>query len=264
MGVYKFIYAKSCIPCNTELPTISKLPNFQISKFPIFSILFCLTWTFSLGQDAKPLNDSFPRMATVEVVVTDMDIRPRQNEMVIFRGEKSGKSITALSDKSGKLKQLLPPGDQYHVSVKSISDTTKYYILAIPALAEDEFFTEPFWINIKFDPPRKYRLDNVHFDTDKATLRPESYTELTELLDYLRRHPGIMIEIAGHTDNTGTEARNQVLSQDRANSIRKYLIGKGIPATRLTAKGYGSSEPVATNDNAEGKQLNRRTEIRIK
>ncbi len=215
------------------------------------------------AQQEKPVSDSLPKMATVNVTITDMKARPRKGEEVIFRGEKTGKIFSGLSDATGKLKQVLPPGDNYHVSVKSISDTTKYTIITVPALAEDEYFTEPFWVNIKFDPPRHYRLDHVHFDFDKATLRPDSYTQLTELLEYLQRHEDVKIEIAGHTDNIGANAHNLKLSQERANTIRNYLTGKGIKSTRLTAKGYGATMPVADNRTEEGRQLNRRTEVRI-
>ena len=215
------------------------------------------------AQKQNPVIDSFPKMATVNVTVTDMKARPRKGEEVIFRGENTGKIFSGLSDAAGKIKQLLPPGDSYNVSVKSITDTTKYTIITVPAIAEDEYFTEPFWVNIKFDPPRHYLLDNVHFDFDKATLRPDSYTQLKELLEYLQRHEDVKIEIAGHTDNIGTDAHNLKLSQDRANTIRTYLTGKGIKISRLTAKGYGATLPVADNATEEGRQLNRRTEVRI-
>jgi outer membrane protein OmpA-like peptidoglycan-associated protein len=225
--------------------------------------LFLLFANFSIAQAQKPSVDSFPKVATVNVTVTDMKAKPRKGEEVIFRGQKTGKIFSGLSDAAGKLKQILPPGDSYNVSVKSISDTTKYTIITVPALAEDEYFTDPFWVNIKFDPPKHYRLDNVHFDTDKATLRPDSYEQLKELLEYLQHHEEIKIEIAGHTDNVGTDAHNLKLSQDRANTIRNYLISKGIKATRLTAKGYGASVPVADNSTEEGRQLNRRTEVKV-
>ena len=218
---------------------------------------------FALAQQTTVVHDSFPRIATVNVTVTDMGAKPRKGEEVIFRGEKTGKIIRGYSDAAGKIKQLLPPGDSYHVSLKSISDTTQYAIITVPVLAEDEYFTDPFWVNIKFAPPKNYRLDNVHFDFDKASLRVDSYAQLTELLEYLKRHEEINAEIAGHTDNMGTDAHNLKLSQERANTIRNYLISKGIKANRLTAKGYGASQPVADNNSEEGRQLNRRTELRI-
>ncbi len=234
----------------------------QMSRTILLLLLFILTDTAHAKQQ-KPLSDSLPKKAIVNATVTDMKHKPRKGEEVIFRGENTGKIFSGLSDAAGKIKQLLPPGDSYHVSVKSISDTTQYTIITVPTLAEDEYFTEPFWVNIKFEPPHHYRLDNVHFDFDKATLRPDSYAQLTELLEYLQRHDEIKIEIAGHTDNIGANAHNLKLSQERANTIRNYLTGKGIKATRLTAKGYGATEPLADNSTEEGRQLNRRTEVRI-
>lgn len=224
-------------------------------------LLFCNT--LLSAQDGKAKTDTSARMATVDVTVMDMKNKPRKGEEVIFRGEHTGKMFSGFSGANGKFKLQLPPGDTYHVSVKSISDTTKYTVINVPELAEDEYFTEPFWVNIKMEPARSFRLDHVYFDLDKATLRPDSYKQLAELLGYLQRHDDVNAEIAGHTDNTGTDTHNLMLSQDRANTIRNYLVSKGIKANRLIAKGYGSSQPVADNSTEEGRKLNRRTEVRI-
>ncbi len=235
-----------------------------MTRIIILSIFFLTAWNNGASaQQQQPLTDSFPKVATVNVTVTNMKGQPRKGEQVLFRGLTTGRILSGTSDAAGKIKQLIPPGDTYNVSVKSISDTTKYAIITVPSLGEDEFFSEPFWVNIKFEPARSYRLNNVHFDTDKASLRPDSYTELAELLDYLQRHDDIKIEIAGHTDNVGSDAHNLKLSQDRANTIRSYLASKGIKAVRLTAKGYGATQPIADNSTAEGRQLNRRTEVRF-
>jgi len=214
-------------------------------------------------QKHKPAVDTFPRLATVNVTVTNMELKPQKGEEVLFRGEKTDTVIRGFSNAAGKIKILLPPGDNYIVSLKAISDTTKYAVVAVPALKEEEYFTDPWIVTIKFRLAKTYRLDNVHFDIDKASLRPDSYTQLTDLFEYLERHPDIKVEIAGHTDNTGTAAHNLKLSQDRANTIRDYLLKKGIKPTQITAKGYGAADPVADNTTEEGRQLNRRTEVRI-
>ncbi len=229
----------------------------------IISLLMLFLVQQLTAQQVATMVDTPSRMAIVNVSVNDLKAGPRKGEEVLFRGEKSGRTFSGITDASGKYKQVLPPGDNYHVSVKSISDTTKYMILAVPILEADEYFTEPFWVNVKFDPPRKYRLDHVHFDVDKASLRPDSFSQLGELLAYLERHEDIRIEIAGHTDNTGTAPHNLQLSQARANTIVSYLTGKGIKPSRLLAKGYGAEQPVADNATEKGKQLNRRTEVRI-
>lgn len=228
----------------------------------LFLQLLALSFLHSAAQQ-KPAADTVSKNATVNVIVTNMKGQPRKGEEILFRSTKNGRVLTGVSNAAGKFTLQLPPGDNYIISVKSLTDTTKYSQINVPALGEDEYFSEPFGVNIKFEPARSYRLDNVHFDTDKATLRPDSYTELKELLDYLQRHDEVNIEIAGHTDNSGTDAHNLKLSQDRANTIRAYLTGKGIKAGRVTAKGYGASQPVADNSTEEGRQQNRRTEVRI-
>jgi len=79
----------------------------------------------------------------------------------------------------------------------------------------------------------------------------------------MKRRKNIEVEIAGHTDNTGSEEDNLKLSQRRADRVKKYLINEGIDARRIKAKGYGENQPVAGNNTKEGKQKNRRTEVRI-
>lgn len=216
-----------------------------------------------LPAQQTPVADTAGSLAPVEVLVTNMQGKPRKGEIILFRGEKTGRVLSGISPASGKFSIQLPPGDTYVISVKGITDTTKYSKISVPELGEGEFFSEPFWVNIKYEPARSYKLDHVHFDTDRSSLRSDSYTQLKELLEYLQRHEDIRVEIGGHTDNAGTEAHNLKLSQDRANTIRTYLLAKGIAAGRVTAKGYGASQPVADNATAEGRQLNRRTEVRI-
>jgi outer membrane protein OmpA-like peptidoglycan-associated protein len=94
-------------------------------------------------------------------------------------------------------------------------------------------------------------------------LLPESKPELEKLTTLLTENPGLSIEIEGHTDNTGAESHNQTLSENRAKAVYDYLITAGIGKSRLTLKGYGFSRPVAGNESEEGKQKNRRTEVKI-
>jgi outer membrane protein OmpA-like peptidoglycan-associated protein len=105
-------------------------------------------------------------------------------------------------------------------------------------------------------------LQNIYFGTNKWNILPKSYTELNQLSDYLLSNPAKAIEISGHTDNTGLENKNIILSQKRADAIKEYLLQKGIKNKILT-KGYGSSKPIASNKTEEGKAKNRRIEIKI-
>ncbi|MDB5255682.1 MAG: peptidoglycan-associated lipoprotein [Chitinophagaceae bacterium] len=110
----------------------------------------------------------------------------------------------------------------------------------------------------------KYVLRNLYYDFDKADLRKESHTELNNLLRLLQDSPNMKIEIGSHTDDLGSKEYNYSLSQRRAQSVVNWLSEKGISASRLIPKGYGEDEPLVSNDDEkEGRELNRRTEIKI-
>ena len=104
-------------------------------------------------------------------------------------------------------------------------------------------------------------LDGVYFDFDKATLKPEAMVVLNEAAALLNKNERVVVEVAGHTDSMGSEAYNQGLSERRAQSVQDYLVSKGVKAQRLTAKGYGESMPVASNDTDAGRAENRRVEL---
>lgn len=139
------------------------------------------------------------------------------------------------------------------------------------------FYSENFQVEKSYTELEPYRKDiqlhraevgttvvlkNIFFDFNQSTLRPESFAELDRLVDYLG-HYDVRIEIAGHTDDQGTDEYNDRLSTERAKAVYDYLVGKGIDAGRLTYKGYGKRKPVADNATEEGRAANRRTEFSI-
>lgn len=105
--------------------------------------------------------------------------------------------------------------------------------------------------------------EKVFFAFGKATIKKESYPLLDEIAQALKDHPTYVIRIEGHTDNVGSAATNKKLSQARADAVRKYLIGKGIEANRLTAVGYGFERPLDDNSTEAGRSVNRRVEFHI-
>ncbi|UOQ72235.1 OmpA family protein [Hymenobacter cellulosilyticus] len=111
-------------------------------------------------------------------------------------------------------------------------------------------------IKITFD-------SGILFDTNKSDLRAASQTEITKMAEVLKKYPDTNVIIEGHTDNSGSDAINQPLSERRAQAVANYTIGQGVDAARVQTKGYGSSQPVADNTTAEGKQANRRVEVAI-
>ncbi len=100
----------------------------------------------------------------------------------------------------------------------------------------------------------------IHFEFDKSTIHPRSYPELDQFVKFLKDNPGLLVEIQGHTDSTGTADYNQKLSERRAEAVRDYFISKGIPASQLKTKGYGMNVPMADNATEEGRAMNRRIE----
>lgn len=108
----------------------------------------------------------------------------------------------------------------------------------------------------------KVALKNIFFENGKYYLLPESYQELNKLAQYLIRNPQMQIQINGHSDNSGSKNKNQRLSELRAREVFEYLIKKGVQ-NKMYFKGYGSSQPVASNDTDEGMQKNRRVEFEI-
>ncbi len=106
-------------------------------------------------------------------------------------------------------------------------------------------------------------LKNIFFETNKDELMAESMPELNNLLNFMISNPGAVIEITGHTDDKGSDAANELLSENRARNVYNFLISKKINPSRLSFKGYGKSRPVADNSTEEGRQANRRTEVKI-
>ncbi len=218
----------------------------------------------SYAQNKPATLNSIPKDAGVQGTIVHMaNKNPLNNELIIFKSQKNGNEYQVISDSLGKFATRLASGDKYEIFIMGFKDSSSYNMLDIPALEANAFYKNPFTIDIKFEPSKTFVLDNVEFDFGKATLRPQSYTTLDDLIEWLNRKPDDRIEIGGHTDNIGTNAKNKLLSLERAKSVVAYLVAKGIAEDRVTAKGYGADEPIEENDNDEGRQKNRRTEVKI-
>jgi outer membrane protein OmpA-like peptidoglycan-associated protein len=109
----------------------------------------------------------------------------------------------------------------------------------------------------------KYAFENLEFETGKDIIRTHSYPSLNALADLLIKKSNYGLRIEGHTDNVGTDEKNLVLSQKRAAAVKNYLTKKGVDGSKLEAFGYGASRPIADNDTKEGRQKNRRVEMKI-
>ena len=218
-------------------------------------LILILSATFAGAQTLTPAEDE----ALVKIKVSTMDGKARPNDEIIFVSSKTGNTFKSISNSEGKSTIVLKKADKYEVFYNNLNEKEKVQEFEIP----DSKGKYSINLSLKYDTPRTITLKNVFFDSGKAILKKESYAALNELYDALKMKPAMVIEIAGHTDNVGSKEANQLLSEQRAVSVRAYLIRKGIAANRIQAKGYGDTEPVAYNDSSEGRQQNRRTEVRI-
>lgn len=106
-------------------------------------------------------------------------------------------------------------------------------------------------------------LSDITFAVNKAEIKPEFYNVLNSVALVLKEYKGTIIQVAGYTDNTGTVARNQTLSEQRAQSVATYLSSQGVDSRRFTVIGYGQRQPVASNSTADGRAKNRRVELTL-
>jgi outer membrane protein OmpA-like peptidoglycan-associated protein len=104
-------------------------------------------------------------------------------------------------------------------------------------------------------------MSDVLFDTAQYTLKPGAREKLAKVSGIILSHPGLKIEVEGHTDSVGGDEYNMTLSENRANAVRAYLTEQGVSGDAITAKGFGKTRPVADNGTAAGRQMNRRVEM---
>ena len=120
-----------------------------------------------------------------------------------------------------------------------------------------DFYLQPIEVGLTV------RLKNIYFDSDKTTLKSESFVELNKVIDFLKQNGTVEIEISGHTDSQGSDTYNENLSQGRSQSVVDYLASQGINGARLTARGYGEAKPIDSNDTEAGRANNRRVEFTV-
>ena len=176
----------------------------------------------------------------------------------------SGETVNTIQTNSGTGAYMVsfPSGSTYKFVVSATDYASYEEVIEIPETAAYQEVTKDF-VLAKAGVGTKIVLENIEFDLGKSTLRPSSNETLDRLVKLLEAYKGMKIEIGGHTDNTGTKAINEKLSNDRAKAVVDYLISKGIEEQRLTYAGYADTQPIAKNDTEAGRQKNRRTEIKV-
>lgn len=265
----KFAYIASNRPGGKGGFDIYKVTFWGPEKKPAYA-----TQDYLLASVAKPIQDpeiagAVKVEATINLTVfkgitIDALTKKPVEATIDITDNKTGKIIETFTTNSatGKFLISLNSGGNYGIAVKADGYLFHSENFDIPSDADYNLVNKTIELkNIKCGS--KIALRNVFFDTGKSIIRAESYPELDRLVQLMKDVPTLKIELSGHTDNTGSATSNQKLSQDRAQAVVDYLVSKGITSSRLIAKGYGSDRPVASNDSAEGRQENRRTEFEI-
>ena len=187
------------------------------------------------------------------LLVAEIECRDPENNKII-------KKLVTTED--GKYKITLPGNTKYRFVISKKQYLTEATTVDLKG-AEEQAEREENFLLSALVVGEVISLNNVYFERSKPTLLIESYEQLNVLAQLLLDNKNIHIDLAGHTDKQGDEKANLKLSEDRVQTIKAYLTEKGIEASRITGKGYGSRKPVASNNSEETRKLNRRVEFKI-
>lgn len=190
---------------------------------------------------------------------------------IIYERLPDGKDmgLSQSEPKTGEYEIKLPTGFFYSIRAEAkdyISESQNVDLRNVPADVNKkrvDFRLRPIEV-VRIEKNALFTLNSIFFDFDKAVLKPESFPELERVVQLLNDKPSASIEVAGHTDNIGTNAYNQKLSERRADAVKKFLTSKDIDASRVTTIGYGETKPLVSNDDEiDGREINRRVEFTI-
>jgi OmpA-OmpF porin, OOP family len=242
-------------------------------------------FTLDAGGEYAYLTTKLKTLGESDIVRVKLLEREKPDPVVLVSGnvynKKTGKPLSA-----SLVYQTLPDGIEAGNGISNEGDGSFKIVLPydknyLIRAAADHFFAQSENLNLDslikvgykeihkdlylapIEIGQVVRLNNVFFDFDKSDLRPESFIELDNLVKILNENPGIEIEMSAHTDGKGSAEYNLKLSDNRATSVREYIVSKGIAPNRIVSQGYGETKPEASNDNDEGRQLNRRVEFKI-
>jgi outer membrane protein OmpA-like peptidoglycan-associated protein len=216
-------------------------------------------YSFPLYEEARPLAVSYIRGKVYDAATQ----APVEADVQLFDLKTGDLATGAYSDpKSGEFLVCLPAGRSY--ALNATADGYLFYSENYDVAEGD--LKEPLSLDVplgKLATGSTIALRNIFFNTASYELLPTSNAELDKLVKLMKANPTLRIELGGHTDNVGADAANLTLSQQRANAVRDHVVAQGVDGARITAKGYGETNPVATNDTEAGRALNRRTEVTV-
>lgn len=188
------------------------------------------------------------------------------NTKIIYEDLTNGKELgVATPDPiTGIYKIVLPYGKNYGIMTKIEGYVGTSQNIDLTKLNGKYLEIEGKDMTVKpVEVGAKVEMNNIFFEFGKAALKSESYPELNRIAEFFKTNKKIISEISGHTDNVGSDEVNNKLSQERADVVRNYLLTQGVPAERISAKGYGKTRPKVNNDTPENQAINRRVEFEI-
>ena len=216
-------------------------------------------YTFDVPEAVRPNPVSY-----VSGLVTDAKTHLPLKAQVQLLNLMSGDTIMSVASvETGDFLVSLPVGHQYAMHATSPGYLFNSHHFNLEGIYS---FTKPYRVDIQLDKPEvgsNTILRNIFFKFDSYELMPQSFVELDRMADFIKNSAGIRFEIGGHTDNVGKADYNQQLSEKRAKAVCDYLLKKGVDASQLSFKGYGASAPIGDNAKPEGREMNRRTELKV-
>lgn len=219
------------------------------------SVFFILNFSGGYTQTLKPTKEQ----CLVEVSLTDFEEYPIIYAYLTFTINPTKEKVYAQTNRTGKAFVLIPKKESYEIEVNYRNDIFKFdKLFSIPQ--DEGAYT--LSANLKYQS--KYIvLYEVEFESNKAGVLPSSFKELNRVVEMMNTKPTMKIEVLGHTDSIGNLDYNMKLSKKRAYSVKEYLIKQNVDSTRVSSSGYGPTVPIGDNQTEEGRQRNRRIEVRI-
>lgn len=219
---------------------------------------------FELYQVELPDHLKPKPTAVVQGVVANAETSETLEALVLVEDLETGEllAVNKSNSESGEYLVVLPAGRNYSVSASSEGYFFYSQSFELPKDTSYQEITK----DINLEPIKKGAkvvLNNIFFEVGRSELKPISYVELNKAVKLLEENPTMIIEIGGHTDSQGSDANNLALSTKRAQAVVDYMILAGLDKTRLQAKGYGETVPIADNTTRDGRAANRRTEFQI-
>lgn len=226
-----------------------------IQIISVFSLCFILS--AHAQKNLVPTLDS----CLVEVTITDIKDRPIIFADLVVQTNPQRDLIKIKTDRKGKAQFLMPKKGRQTYEFKIDYRGDKHVFERKFKIPADEGEYELTAV-LKYEP-KHLVLPTAQFESNKSALLPSSHQELEDLIILMTQKPDMMIEVLGHTDSIGDLEKNIRLSMDRATSVKNYLVHGGISAERIKTSGHGPKIPIADNATPEGRQLNRRMEVKI-